>query len=110
MAEYIDKAYALEILQQSGDAYGTFSVERSMYLIAKQKIKNITPADVVLVKHGKWVWNPNGMDWGLGAWECSECACRNNNLPINNKINPLVFSGSKYCPNCGADMRGNSDE
>lgn len=73
-------------------------------------LAEIPAADVAPVKHGKWVWNPNGMDWGLGAWECSECACRNNNLPMNNKINPLVFSGSKYCPNCGADMRGNSDE
>ena len=53
---------------------------------------------------GKWIWNPNGMDWGLGAWECSECACRNNNLPMNSNINPLMFSGSKYCPNCGAMM------
>ena len=61
-------------------------------------------ADVAPVKHGKWFWNPNGMDWGLGAWECSECACRNNNLPMNSKMNPLMFSGSKYCPNCGAKM------
>lgn len=63
-------------------------------------------ADVAPVKHGKWVWNPNGMDWGLGAWECSECACRNNNLGMNSKMNPLMFSGSKYCPNCGAKMDG----
>lgn len=55
---------------------------------------------------GKWIWNPNGMDWGLGAWECSECACINNNLPMSRNMNPLMFSGSKYCPNCGAKMEG----
>lgn len=67
-------------------------------------IHNTPTIDAVLVVHGKWVWNPNGMDWGLGAWECSECAGRNNNLPMNSKINPLSFSGSTYCPNCGAEM------
>lgn len=60
--------------------------------------------DLVVIKHGKWIWNPNGMDWGLGAWQCSECHNRNSNLPMDNKINPLAFSGSKYCPNCGAKM------
>ena len=54
--------------------------------------------------HGKWVWNPHGMDWGLGAWQCSECHNRNDNLPMDEKINPLTFVGSKYCPNCGAKM------
>ena len=70
----------------------------------RQRIKELPAADVEEVKHGKWIWDPNGMDWGLGTWQCSECACRNNNLPMNNRINPLVFSGSKYCPNCGAKM------
>lgn len=60
----------------------------------------------VFARHGKWIWNPNGMDFGLGAWECSECAVRNNNLPVNDKINPFLFSGSNYCPNCGAKMDG----
>lgn len=70
----------------------------------KHMIYDSPAADVAEVKHGKWIWDPNGMDWGLGTWQCSECACRNNNLPVNNRINPLVFSGSKYCPNCGAKM------
>lgn len=60
--------------------------------------------DLVTMKHGKWVWNPHGMDWGLGAWQCSKCHNRNYNLPMDNKINPLEFSGSKYCPECGAKM------
>ena len=65
---------------------------------------NMPVADVAPMKHGKWIWNPHGMDWGLGAWQCSECHNRNSNLPMDNKINPLAFSGSKYCPNCGAKM------
>ena len=89
MAEYIQREDAL------GCVLGVFD---------RQRIKELPAADVEEVKHGKWIWDPNGMDWGLGTWQCSECACRNNNLPMNNRINPLVFSGSKYCPNCGAKM------
>ena len=89
MAEYIKREDAL------GCVLGVFD---------RQRIKELPAADVEEVKHGKWIWDPNGMDWGLGTWQCSECACRNNNLPMNNRINPLVLSGSKYCPNCGAKM------
>ena len=55
-------------------------------------------------QHGAWEWNPDGMDWGLGAWQCSECGCRNSNLPVDTRISPYMFSGSRYCPNCGATM------
>lgn len=56
-------------------------------------------------KHGHWIFDPNGMDWNIPAWRCSECACLNNNIPPNiEKVNPLRWSGSKYCPNCGAKM------
>ena len=39
------------------------------------------------------------------AWRCSKCGCKNNNIGGDKRINPLLFAGSKYCPNCGADMR-----
>ena len=55
---------------------------------------------------GEWHYNPDGMDWGLGAWECSLCGCRNDNLPMDENIKPLRWAGSKYCPNCGAKMKG----
>lgn len=56
-------------------------------------------------KHGHWFYDPDGMDWGIPAWRCSECRCRNDNIPPNlERMNPLRWSGSKYCPNCGATM------
>ena len=68
--------------------------------------KDTPAADVAPVKHGHWVYNQNGHDWGLGAWECSLCHSVNNNLPIDKRFSPYVYAGSKYCPNCGAKMDG----
>lgn len=65
--------------------------------------------DVVEVRHGEWKYDPNGMDWGLGAWVCSVCGCKNNNLGMSERINPYLFSGSKFCPNCGAKMDGGNE-
>lgn len=58
------------------------------------------------VEEAHWVYDPNGMDWNLGAWVCSNCRCRNNNLPAQDSINPLQWSGSKFCGNCGLPMTG----
>lgn len=71
-----------------------------------QYAKRLIAADVAPVKHGHWVYNQNGHDWGLGAWECSLCHSVNNNLPIDKRFSPYVYAGSKYCPNCGAKMDG----
>lgn len=70
----------------------------------------VTNVDVAPVKHGHWVYNQNGHDWGLGAWECSLCHSVNNNLPIDKRFSPYVYAGSKYCPNCGAKMDGGENK
>ena len=58
-------------------------------------------------KYGHWVFDPDGMDWNIPAWKCSECHCKNDNIPPNlEKTHPLRWSGSKFCPNCGAEMDG----
>lgn len=72
-------------------------------------LDSIPVVDVAPVKHGHWVYNQNGHDWGLGAWECSLCHSVNNNLPIDKRFSPYVYAGSKYCPNCGAKMNGGND-
>ncbi len=64
------------------------------------------------VKHGKWIFDPDGMDWNIPAWKCSECYGRNSMIPTyirrKDKMikveNPLRWAGSKFCPNCGAMM------
>lgn len=103
MSEYIEREFALNVLCRENCGHN-YEANKCNNCYTSNFINYLPAADVAEVKHGKWIWDPNGMDWGLGTWQCSECACRNNNLPMNNRINPLVFSGSKYCPNCGAKM------
>ena len=114
-----DKCYetlmtdALELLK--GDEQTIESLERTIDKLTKaieekpeQKFfvdsdGKVTPLPIQ--KHGHWVFDPDGMDWNIPAWKCSECHCRNDNIPPNlERTNPLRWSGSKFCPNCGAKM------
>lgn len=53
-------------------------------------------------KTGKWVEHHEPFTWmGYAYWTCSEC---NFGEKEENKTR------SKYCPNCGADMRGDQNK
>lgn len=58
------------------------------------------------VVYGKWEWNENAIDWGLGAWVCSKCYSTNDNIHAKKDENPLFWKGSQRCPVCGAKMDG----
>lgn len=70
----------------------------------RERLKCLPAADVAEVRHGRWIWDDNGMDWGLGAWKCSVCHSRPETWWEAAKGNPYRCSGSHYCPNCGAKM------
>lgn len=96
MAEYIERDFALDVVKRtSGD-----------YAAAWAEIANAQAADVAPVVHGKWQYNKDATDWGIGGYVCSECKNKNNNLPCNRVKSVKMFSGAKYCPNCGAKMDG----
>ena len=63
------------------------------YLISavpEEVIRSLPPADVVEVRHGRWIKH-------IDHYDCSACAdsCWADSAPEY-----------AYCPNCGADMRG----
>lgn len=55
----------------------------------EEKLKSIPTIDAEPVRHGKWIEYPTAD----GLNQCSVCGV-------------LRFGDSNYCPNCGADMRG----
>ena len=78
---------------------------------ARKIIAEAPAADVVEVVHANWVWNPDGMDWGIGAWVCGKCKSRPETWWNTVKeCHPLRCSGSHYCGNCGAKMDGGQDD
>ena len=78
---------------------------------ALSTIENCEEVDAEPVNYAKWVWNDNAMDWNIGAWVCSECGGRNENIHAGKpgttdslRSNPYIWAGTRYCPNCGAKM------
>lgn len=95
MAEYIEREALLAAYDAAhkGEPGG-----------ARKLMVDAPAADVVAVVHGRWVWDENAMDWGLGGWICSKCQEKNDNIPAKPDIHPSGWVGSHYCPNCGARM------
>lgn len=103
MAEYIKRE---DILAKKQTIYFEYFDSDSGYVeeegdlaVTVEDILKIPAADVVERKRGKWI---HGIDEETGeqdlyAWTCSLCGEKYPWQP-------------NYCPNCGADMRGEDDE
>lgn len=88
MAEYIERETAIDaIMSEPTDTHYP-----SWYA---DKIESISVADVVPVRHGRWIHTDYAIHWAAKD-ECSECTyhtCDRDDLSEYN-----------YCPNCGSKM------
>ena len=67
-------------------------------------------------KTSSWIYNKDGMDYGIGAWQCEKCGCNNSMIPTyirmpegkqditHENINPYAYAGTRFCGNCGRIM------
>ena len=86
MKDYIERA---AVLNETQEIYHWAGYEsRYDEFVSCEDIRNIPAADVVEVRHGRWLLDGR----------CSECLA-----------NPLT-THKNYCPNCGALMDGKEDE
>ena len=92
MAEYIEREAVIERLT------GLFQLQAET---AKAIVAAIPPADVVEVVRGKWELDSDpGEPWRYVCNICGEKA----------KDTVMGKPRANFCPNCGADMRGVTDE
>ena len=71
------------------------------YKIFEEAIRDAPTIDAVPVVHGRWIDEGQYADYHPHhAWRCSECG---------EHVIEIDTPWYKYCPNCGADMRGEKD-
>ena len=69
-------------------------VEKASLVAYKEQLESIPAADVVPVVHGEWADNND-------IWLCNNCGKWIDILQGDADMN--------FCPNCGADMRGEQE-
>ena len=84
MAEYLERKAVLDVMLRTQTMYGAYMA-----------IAHMEPAKVVKQREGRWNENPIAHKTGL-RWVCSECQ-------------QITSFRTFFCPNCGADMRGEDD-
>ena len=106
MARYIDADEALRMMKNSRQDCPYTATKKLIWNLAHDSctscIMATETADVVEVKHGKWI-PVTYTYFGLKRYECSEC--KNDEYWQKRYLEHK----EKFCPNCGADMRGDTD-
>ena len=101
MNDYISRQAAIELLFNEDD-YGKAS-------IYTYDLESLPPADVRENVRGKWI----DMDSDLEKYDDIRCSCCMHAFTVDayhwTDIG-FIKDDLNFCPNCGADMRGESDE
>ena len=70
---------------------------------ARKLMENAPIADVAEVKHGEWIYHEcvSSYDGAISGYSCSCCSAF-----IDEEVYERLYSNIKYCPCCGARMKG----
>lgn len=97
--DLIDRQQAIGKIKDWMKFIGYSHGERNVMECTIQMLEELPSAQT----KGRWSWVQYDSISELGDWYCSEC-----------RFMPSAFNLAKkhlnYCPNCGADMRGEEDE
>ncbi len=96
--EYIERKKVVELLNKWADGYSYIELPTKDAIVC---VRAIPAADVMPVRHGKWIKVDDGIYYHM---ECSLCRERplRNRWVDDNELSP-------YCPNCGAKMDKDGD-
>ena len=116
MKEYISRTEAEEAIEKYcckmceyyNEAEGgcVFHALHCPHLSGEEILKPVESADVQPVKRGRWKSSQRTIE--TGTVYCSNCAIEYyiSNLQTVGDCNGIVH----YCPNCGAEMRGENND
>lgn len=105
MAEYISKEAVIKKIAEVQDK-ATTGTEDVAYYRAIKIIRDEPAADVQPIKHGEWDFQ------GYQLFKCTNCKeifTQNQLEAMQNHIDQEEFTFPNFCPNCGADMRGDTN-
>ena len=88
MKEYIERDVVLKHLDECRGTPPEICYSYPIFTALKCFVEDIPAADVVEVRHGKWVC----LEAEIGFFACSECD------------HTILRAKCNYCPNCGAKM------
>ena len=85
MAEYIERETMIQAIREYNGFFQDSPSTNHMILKmeAEDVARDLEAADVAPVVHGRWIYDRNATDWGIGGYICSRCKIKNNNLPCN---------------------------
>lgn len=98
MSELIKRKKVIELIKNS--YYDLANSEDDMWAMVAD-VEKLPVIDAVPVRHGRWVGNERHTSCSI----CGQTYC----VPDGQEEH-LDMTFYKYCPNCGADMRGEQDE
>lgn len=101
----IDADALTRCIEQKFDAhYGNtcYQVIHDFFRCVHRLIRKAPTIEARPVVRGEWIND------GLGDWYCSSCRVLHT-FDEYGDVHPLVDCGYNFCPNCGADMRGDGD-
>lgn len=105
MAEYIEREAAYRVIEIACNGCpcekavaGSVCHDCSI-MKAKSELQALPAADVVEVRHGRWIYDCErtmGDGWTYKQYHCSACGKQD------------IGAMQNFCPNCGADMKEES--
>lgn len=101
---YIEREAAYE-LARTNDYYSDFYRSMADLTSLKELLEDTPAADVVEVVHGEWISE-------FGSYCTPRCSACGWHKPYTEDYYCAqeLYSPWNYCPNCGADMRGEKND
>lgn len=111
MKDMIDRQAAIDALRTCYDTEAITHTNGNEYIDYDQALDliNTLPSAQPERKRGRWIYGEDNLGTGRDGWFCSECG-HFELWDYSADMKSAELNLPNYCPNCGADMRGETDE